>query len=154
MKITKSTLWLTAVALGGALGLVGCDTFAHRAKERSATFEQLDAGTQQRLKHGEISPGDNADMVYIALGRPDERRVVTTPDGQQEVWAYRTYWQQYEGSAWTGWRRVIVPTGRGGYVIYHEPVRSEIYSEHAADTTRVTMNRGVVQQIEQSDRRY
>jgi outer membrane protein assembly factor BamE (lipoprotein component of BamABCDE complex) len=153
MKMTKSTLFLAAAALGAAFAVTGCDTFAHRAKERSATYEQLDTGTQQRLKRGELSPGDNNDMVYIALGRPDERRVVTTPDGQQEVWIYKTYWQQYEGSAWVGWRRVIVPTGRGGYYIYHEPVRSDIYSEHAADTTRVTMNRGVVQSVEQSDRR-
>jgi hypothetical protein len=151
MKMTKSTLFLALAAFGAAFAVTGCDTFASRARERSATFEQLDAGTQQRLKRGELSPGDNSDMVYIALGRPDERRIVSTPDGQNEMWVYRTYWQQYEGTAWVGWRRVIVPMGRG-YAIYHEPVRSDIYSEHAADTTRVTMNRGVVQSIDQVTR--
>jgi hypothetical protein len=148
MKMTKSTLWMAAAALGATLAVTGCDTFASRARERSATYEQLDAGTQQRLKHGDINVGDNADMVYIALGQPDERRVVTTPDGQQEMWVYRTYWQQYEGSAWVGWRRVLVPTARG-FAVFHEPVRSDVYSEHAADRTRVTINHGVVQSVDQ-----
>jgi hypothetical protein len=148
MKITKSTLLLAVAALTAAVGLTGCDTFASRARQRSATYEQLDPNTQQRLKRGEISVGDNADMVYIALGQPDERRVVSTADGQHETWVYRTYWQQYEGSAWVGWRRIVVPTGRG-YAIYHEPVRSDVYSEHASDRTRVSMYRGVVQSIEQ-----
>jgi hypothetical protein len=151
MKMTKSTLLLAAATIGAAIGLTGCDTFASRARERSATYEQLDPGTQQRLKRGEINVGDNSDMVYIALGQPDERRTLTTPDGQQDVWVYRTYWQQYEGSAWVGWRRVIVPTARG-YAVFHEPVRSDVYSEHLEDRTRVTMMRGVVQSVEQVTR--
>lgn len=151
MNMTKTTLFLAAAALGAVFAVTGCDTFASRAQEKSATYEQLDPGTQQRLKRGELSVGDNADMVYIALGRPDERRTISTPDGQSEMWIYRTYWQQYEGSAWVGWRRVIVPTGRG-YAIFHEPVRQEIYSEHASDTTRVTMNHGVVQSVDQVTR--
>ncbi len=151
MKMTKSTLVFAAAALGAALALTGCDTFASRAKEKSATYEQLDPGTQQRLKRGDINVGDNADMVYIALGRPDERRVVTSADGQGEIWIYRTYWEQYEGSAWYGWRRVIVPTGRG-YAIFHEPVSQDIYSQHVSDLTRVHMQNGVVQSVEQTTR--
>src|ERR1044071_3420654 len=138
MKMNKSTLLLTAAALGAAFAVTGCDTFAARAKDLSATYEQLDPGTQQRLKRGDINVGDNADMVYIALGQPDERRTVTDADGQGQVWIYRTYWQQYEGTAWYGWRRVIVPTARG-YAVFHEPVSQDIYTQHAADTTRVHM---------------
>jgi hypothetical protein len=48
MKITKSTLLLAAATLGTALALTGCDTFATRAKELSATYEHLDPGRQQR----------------------------------------------------------------------------------------------------------
>lgn len=149
--MTKSTLLFAAAAIGAAFAVTGCDTFAHRAREKSATYEQLDPGTQQRLKRGDINVGDNADMVYIALGQPDERRTVTTADGQGDLWIYRTYWQQYEGTAWVGWRRVIVPTARG-YAVFHEPVRQEVYSEHASDVTRVHMNRGVVQSVEQTTR--
>lgn len=151
-KTTLRFATLAALALG-AIGLAGCDTFAHRARQRSATFESLTPQDQQRLQRGAINPGDNQDMVYIALGQPDERRDVLTADGNQSVWVYRTYWQQYEGTAWLGYRRVIVPSGRG-YIVYHEPVTQDIYRTHADERTRVTFDRnGVVQTVEQSDRR-
>jgi outer membrane protein assembly factor BamE (lipoprotein component of BamABCDE complex) len=133
--------------------LSGCNTFQSRARERSETFDQLPTSEQQRLQRGAISIGDNQDMVYIALGSPDERRDVTTADGTQSVWVYRSYWQQYEGTTWLGYRRYVVPTARG-YAIYHEPVTQDVYRTHADDRIRVTFDRnGVVSQVEQSSRR-
>jgi len=107
------------------------------------------------LKHGAINVGDNADMVYIALGNPEEKRSVTTNDGTHDMWIYRTYWQQYEGSAWVGWHRWIVPAANGrGYVIYHEPVTQDLYSTRVDETIRVTFDRnGVVQTVEQAHHR-
>ena len=78
----------------------------------------------------------------------------TTNDGQRETWVYRSYWQQYEGTAWLGYRRVIVPAQNGrGYVIFHEPVSRDVYSTHVDDVIRVSMERGVVQAVEQQARR-
>lgn len=145
--------WVTLAS--AAMLLAGCNTFQSRARERSQTFDQLTPSEQQRLQRGAISVGDNQDMVYIALGQPDERRDVTTADGTQTVWIYRSYWQQYEGTAWLGYRRYIVParTGRG-YVIFHEPVTQDVYRTHADDRIRVTFDRnGVVSTVEQSTHR-
>ena len=137
-------------ALAAILGLTGCDTFASRARQRSETFESLSPSDQHRLQRGGISVGDTQDMVYIALGNPDERRDITTADGTQTVWAYNNYWQQYEGTAWLGYRRIIVPRADGrGYVIYHEPVTQDVYRTHVDERTRVTFRNGVVQSIEQ-----
>lgn len=153
MKTIKSTGLLSLAAALGLFALAGCNTFQSRAREKSATYESLDPNTQQRLQRGHISVGDTQDMVYIALGQPDTRRVATTPDGQQETWIYRSYWQQYEGTAWLGYRRVIVPANNGrGFVIFHEPVTQEVYSSHVDDVIRVTMNQGVVQSIDQQMR--
>jgi hypothetical protein len=153
MKTNNRRVWLGMMAAVAALGLSACNTFQSRARERSATYEALDPATQQRLQGGKIDIGDTPDMVYIALGHPDTKRVVTTADGQQETWVYRTYWQEYEGSAWMGYRRVIVPaSNRRGYVVFHEPVRQDIYSTHADDTIRVAFNRGEVASVEQSMR--
>lgn len=151
----KNSKWLLSLAAGcAALALAGCNTFQSRAREKSATYESLDAGTQQRLQRGTIDVGDTQDMVYIALGQPDERRTITTGDGQHDMWIYKTYWQQYEGTAWLGYRRVIVPANNGrGYVIFHEPVSREVYSTHVDDVIRVAMQRGVVQSVEQQSRR-
>ena len=66
--------------------------------------------------------------MYIALGDPDEKRDVTTADTTRTTWIYRTYWQQYEGSAWVGWHRVIVATPRG-YAVFHEPITGRLSAE-------------------------
>ena len=151
---TRISMPLAAAAVALSL-FAGCSTFQSRAREKSATFESLTPTEQQRLKHGAINVGDNADMVYIALGNPEEKRSVTTNDGTHDMWIYRTYWQQYEGSAWVGWHRWIVPAANGrGYVIYHEPVTQDLYSTRVDETIRVTFDRnGVVQTVEQAHHR-
>jgi outer membrane protein assembly factor BamE (lipoprotein component of BamABCDE complex) len=151
----KTRFSITVLAATTALSFfAGCNTFQSRAREKSATYESLPAGEQQRLKRGMINVGDNQDMVYIALGYPEERRQVTTADGTHDTWIYRTYWQQYEGSAWVGFRRWIVPASNGrGYVVFHEPVTQDVYSTRVDETIRVMFDRnGVVQTVDQSGR--
>jgi len=152
----KTPIGMKALAAAAALSIVaGCNTFQSRAREKSETYESLSTQEQQRLKRGMINVGDTQDMVYIALGSPEERRQVMAADGSHQTWIYRTYWQQYEGSAWVGWHRWIVPAAnRRGFVIFHEPVTQDIYSTHVDETIRVTFDRnGVVQTVDQSSRR-
>ncbi len=149
----KPTTWLLPLAAAAIFLFAGCDTFQSRAREKAAVYQSLPPGTQQRLQRGRISVGDTKDMVYIALGYPDEVRDLTTPQGVQTIWIYRTYWQQYEGTAWVGWHRVIVPARDGrGYFIYHEPVTTDIYRTHADEVIRVTFQNGVVAAVEQRNR--
>src|ERR1041384_6696146 len=154
MKTHISVLTVTLVAASLSF-LAGCSTFQSRAREKSETFESLSPDQQQRLKKGTINVGDTQDMVYIALGNPEEKRDVTTADGVSQTWIYRTYWQQYEGTAWLGYRRIVVPAANGrGYVIYHEPVTQDVYRTHVDEVTRVMFDRnGVVSRVEQSNRR-
>src|SRR5690606_27646654 len=86
----KSHAVFPLLAAAGALFLAGCNSFQSRARERAWTYEQLSSSDQQRLQRGVISVGDNEDMVYIALGHPDESRTVTTADGSHEVWVYKS----------------------------------------------------------------
>lgn len=147
----KSHAVFPLLAAAGALFLAGCNSFQSRARERAWTYEQLSSSDQQRLQRGVISVGDNEDMVYIALGHPDESRTVTTADGSHEVWVYKSYWQEYEGTAWLGYRRYVVPTKNGrGFTIFHEPVTRDLYRTRADDRIRVTFDRnGVVSMVEQ-----
>lgn len=151
MKKLRSILPLTLAAVALST-LVGCNTFDSRAREKSATYEALPQDTKQRLQRGSISVGDTQDMVYIALGTPDEKREVSTSDGTAQTWVYRTYWEQYEGTAWVGWHRVIVPTARG-YAIYHEPITRDVYRSRVDEVIRVSFDtRGVVSAVEQRSR--
>lgn len=153
-KTTSRTLFSAAAAALLAFGLTGCDTFQSRAQEKSATYDQLSPGTQQRLEKGHISVGDNQDMVYIALGQPEEKRNITTSTGTSTEWIYRTYWQQYEGTAWAGWHRMIVPMAGGrGFAVYHEPITQDVYSTHIDEVIRVTFDSsGRVQNVDQNKR--
>lgn len=146
--------WLIFVGLLPLLlALAGCDTFQSRAQEKSAVYNSLSPDTQRRLQHGHISVGDTKDMVYIALGYPDEVREVQNAQGTQTIWIYQTYWQQYEGTAWVGWHREIIPARDGrGYVIIHEPVTTDVYRTHVDEVIRVVLQNGIVQSVEQRNR--
>lgn len=151
MKLSR-TLLATAI-LGAIFSLTGCNTFESRAREKAEVYQSLPPDTQQRLQRGRISIGDSQDMVYIALGYPDEVREMTTQQGMQTLWIYRTYWQQYEGTAWVGWHRVIVPTRDGrGFLVYHEPVTTDVYRTHVDEVIRVAFDHGVVSSVEQRHR--
>lgn len=146
----KSRTLLVSLLAILAIAVTGCNSFESRAREKAQVFQALPPDTQARLQHGRISIGDSQDMVYIALGYPDEVREVTTQQGVQTLWIYRTYWQQYEGTAWVGWHRVIVPTRDGrGFAVFHEPVTTDVYRTHVDETIRVTFDRGVVSSVEQ-----
>ena len=151
MKTRQSLLFAAAVAT--LAFLAGCNSFNTRARQMSGVYNQLAPSDQERLQRGIISIGDTPEMVYIALGNPDERRDILNADGTQTTWVYRTYWQQYEGQAWLGYRRVVVPARNGrGYVVFHEPVTQDIYSTNVDDRIRVTFANGVVQSVEQHQR--
>ncbi|HKB58220.1 MAG TPA: hypothetical protein VKC51_11585 [Lacunisphaera sp.] len=142
---------LLVIVSGLTLLLGACNSFESRAKEKSSTFDQLSPRTQERLERGTIHVGDTQDMVYIALGHPDEKRDRSDSDGTQTIWIYKSYWQQYEGTQWVGWRRVIVPRSglQGGYVVYHEPVTAELYSSHEDEVIRVTFRGDHVVSVDQ-----
>lgn len=142
---------LSLCATGLALALAGCNSFQSRARQMSGTYESLPPETQQRLQKGGIAVGDTMDMVYIALGNADERRDIQTADGTQSVWIYKTYYDQYAGTRWAGYRRVLVPTARG-YAVFHEPITYDVYRTHADERVRITFNRGVVSMVEQTSR--
>lgn len=146
-RIVSRFLFATIIAIV-LLGVTACSTFESRAREKSDVFESLPSHEQKRLERGVIRVGDTEDMVYIALGRPDEKRAVDTADGRRDVWSYRSYWQEYASTEWIGWHRSIVP-GPRGFVIFHEPVTANIYRTHDEERIRVTFQNGRVVSVEQ-----
>lgn len=133
------------------LVLTGCSTFTSRAKEREATFSQLDEMTRERLRNREIFVGDNFDMVYIALGAPDEKRQKVTESGMETVWIYNRYWQEYHGSHVVGYERYVVYNPRTkSYFVFYRPVRENIYSDRVEERMRVYFQDGQVTAIEQA----
>jgi hypothetical protein len=136
---------------GLLLALAGCNTIDSRIREKQDVFNHLDSQTQSKVSHGIVEIGYTPDMVYIALGRPDTQKQKVTAKGDETTWIYRTYYEQYEGMAYAGYRRVVFfDRGEGVYHVYYEPVSEPVYSERAEDNIRVTFVNGRVTAIEQA----
>ena len=114
--------------------LAGCSTFEKRSEEKASTFATLSPEEREKLRRGVIEIGNSPDMVYIALGRPDETRDTATPEGRETVWIYNRYYQEYEGNFRSGYRRILVfDPVRKRYVVFIEPVNTDVISHHAED---------------------
>ena len=130
--------------------LASCDTFDRRSKEKASTFESLSPAAREKLKRGVIEIGNTPDMVYIALGAPDEKHETTTASTHETTWVYNSYHQEYEGNVRSGYHRMLVfdPVTRR-YAVFYEPIYTDIYSEHAEENIRIKFRDERVVEIEQ-----
>lgn len=132
-----------------ALLLGGCSTIPSRIEEKSAAFAALDADTQNKIRLGRVDVGYSPDLVYIALGTPDERLTKTTTTGTSETWIYNNYHQEYLGRVHTGYRQYtyIDPKTRQAIVTY-EPVYSSIFRDRVDERIRIHFKANQVETIE------
>ena len=136
-----------------ALLLGGCSTIPSRIEEKSAAFAALDADTQNKIRLGRVDVGYSPDLVYIALGTPDERLTKTTTTGTSETWIYNNYSQKYLARVHTGYRQYtyIDPKTRQAIVTY-EPVYSSIFRDRVDERIRIHFKANQVETIEQVKR--
>lgn len=145
----KRILPLLTLAVLGIL-LASCSTFESRAKARAATYDSLSPAQRAKLKEGVIELGDTPDMVYIALGEPDEKTEKNSAAKHEQIWIYNSYHRDFEGTAQTGFRRVVFFDPRAKrYLIYNEPVFSDLYSINTEERIRITFENGKVTSLEQ-----
>ena len=142
-------LLLPALALAAAL-LAGCDTFERRAQEKSAAFATLTPAQRAQLKQGSINIGDTTDMVYIALGEPDEKRETATAAGRRTVWIYHSYYRENVGVVTGAYRRDLVyDRATRRYVLVYAPLPPATIDDVVTEEViRVTFRDGKVAEIE------
>ncbi len=132
-----------------ALTFSGCNTVKSRIEEKSAVFASLDPEAQARIKQGLVDIGYTTDMVYIAMGSPDEKKERITGEGNETTWIYNSYWQEYQGSRLMGFRRIVYFDSRArAYRVFYEPVRAELYQDRVEEKTRINFKNGNVVSIE------
>lgn len=148
MRLLPSSLFPLLLAL---VVLAGCNTFERRAKQKAEVFASLSPETKARLESKIIHIGDSTDMVYIALGAPDERAESTTAAGHETVWIYNRYWQEYRGETYGGFHRHVVRDPKTGATsVYLEPVSRPVYADRQQPIMRVFFSGGKVTRIEQA----
>ena len=87
--------WQFGTALLLALLVTSCETtggIATRAQEKSATYATLKPWQKKYIDTGSIAEGFTADMVYIAMGQPDQVDPKELPGGPAELWTYRRFY--------------------------------------------------------------
>jgi hypothetical protein len=141
---------LVILLLGvGLLAATGCQNFEHRVKQKAALVATLDEATHARLRAGEIRLGDSEDLVFLARGKPDEKKLTITASGETTTWVYNRYWQEYRGETAGGFQpRVRRDPTTGATSTYMEPVYRPIYADRAQAVLRVTFTEGKVSAIE------
>lgn len=133
-----------------ALVLAGCSTVQSRIEEKSAVFNALPSETQSRIEQGLVDVGYTQDMVYIAMGKADRVVERSTGAGSETVWVYNSYYQEYQGTQFAGYRRSVYYDNRiKAYRVFYEPVHADIYRDRVEEVARVVFKDGKVASIEQ-----
>lgn len=140
------------LALAASLGfLVGCQTVERRIQEKPEVFYKLDRETQDKILQGIIDIGYTEDMVYLALGKADERRERVTENGRTVTWIYNTYYTRYDGREYVGYhRRVYYDPLLRSYRVHYRPVFADTYREEKEERIRIIFQGGRVTEIEQA----
>jgi hypothetical protein len=138
--------------LATSLGFfAGCQTVESRIKEKPEVFASVDQATQDKIKQGIIDLGFTEDMVYLALGAPDQKRESLSATGRTITWVYNTYYTRYEGNQMHGYhRRVYFDPHLKTYRVYYRPVFTEVYSEEKEERIRIVFTDGKATVIEQA----
>lgn len=143
---------LTTFVLAASLGfLSGCQTVDDRIKEKPEVFAKLDVAIQDKIKQGIIDLGFTEDMVYLALGKPDQRRESVNATGRTVTWIYNTYYERYDGTRFVGYRRnVYYDPYLRSYRLYYRPVYADTYRQEKEERIRVVFKDGKAAVIEQT----
>ncbi|HEY4248329.1 MAG TPA: hypothetical protein VGM64_15885 [Lacunisphaera sp.] len=140
------SLFIAALAFSS-----GCETVNDRIKEKPEAFSNVDQATQDKIKQGIIDIGFTEDMVYLALGKPDQTRESANATGKTVTWVYNTYYQRPEGTHFAGYnRQVYFDPYLKTYRVYYRPVYADIYSEQKEERIRIVFKDGKASVIEQS----
>ena len=148
----KTSLTILLLCIG-LLSASGCRNFDYRVKQNASLVATLDAATQERLRAGDIRIGDSEDLVYLARGTPDEKKLTTTASGETTTWGYNRYWQEYRGETTSSFQpRVRRDPNTGATTTYMEPVYRPTYTDRIQAVLRVTFVDGKVTAIERPQR--
>ena len=143
------THWFIFACLA-VLGLAGCSTVQSRIEEKAAVFNALSPEQQARIQQGLVDVGYTQDMVYIAMGKADRVKERASEGGTETVWIYNSYYQEYEGSHFVGYRRSVYYDPRiKAYRVYYTPVHTDVYRDRVEEVARIVFKDGKVSAIEQ-----
>jgi hypothetical protein len=83
---------IAGVVLLASFLATGCqNTPASRIREYPELFQSVDEFSQRLIRAGLVNHGFSADLVYLALGKPNRITAIATVNGSVETWTYRNF---------------------------------------------------------------
>src|ERR1044071_3359251 len=143
---------LRTLLLATSLGFLGgCQSVESRIRERPEVFASSDYATQDKIRQGIIEIGFTEDQVYLALGKPDQKRESRTENGRRVTWVYNTYYERSTGTVMAGYHRSVYfdPYLRA-YRMYYRPVLADTYVQEKEERIRIVFEDGRATVIEQA----
>lgn len=136
--------WLSLLLLCLLAGLAGCQTGPERRiRQNPELFMSLDPEAQELIRAGEVAVGFTPEMVRLAWGRPDERQVTRTAEGESHVWTYVSRHSVYTGRRFAGYDRDVYYDNRSRqYRTFMRPVYVSTYQTVENDVGRVVFRDG------------
>jgi endo-alpha-1,4-polygalactosaminidase (GH114 family) len=142
---------LSSFMLAASLGFfAGCQTVESRIKENPETFAQLDKATQDKIKHGIIDLGFSEDLVYLAIGKPAQKRKSVSATGQTETWIYYAASELRANIIHNGYYRKYYDQKLGVYCDEYVPATFEDGIPEKRERIQVVFQDGKVSLIEQT----
>ena len=141
--------WVGVVLLTSVLSLTGCESVSTRIKEREAVYRGWSQPTQERIKRGEIKVGDGFDMVYVALGSPDEMETFTVKNGGVlTIWGYPKIKQRLAAEETVNYEDVSdYNIATGERVHYQVPNRQKVFRTEKSNGMQVIFRDGAVTSV-------
>lgn len=88
MRSLPRQVGIVLVALACAGLLAACASPAKRIEERQQLFDTYPPDVQQKIREGHVAPGFTEDMVWMALGDPDQKSTDSSAEGETLIWVY------------------------------------------------------------------
>ncbi|WP_221029691.1 hypothetical protein [Actomonas aquatica] len=144
----NSQAWRGILA-AGIVALTGCESTQSRLKEREATARGWSPVTRERVTRGEIKPGDDYDMVYVALGQPGDIETITVRDGGVlTIWNYPKIVQRQISEETVDYEEITEFDVRTGQRLqYRIPVREGVYETSKQQGLQVIFRDGLVTSV-------
>jgi hypothetical protein len=97
----KRALFLPATVTLLAFIFTGCEStnIAGRIREKPDVYAKLQPAEKEKIDHGVVALGFDADMVYLAMGHPSKVEPVEGSDGRAELWTYRNYYPSMDAAS-------------------------------------------------------
>lgn len=134
-----------------AVLLAGCSSPAYRISKNQEVFDRFPQAVQEKIRQGQVEPGFDKDMVFLAYGQPDREYSRLTANGMQEVWSYTDNYIEPDRQLVTGEFRVRDSQGRIRTV--EDRVWVDIDRYHEYEVKRVEFTDGKVSAVEKVTRR-